>query len=387
MKKTAICTISSHNYMAYGLTCLMSAKAFNPCCDYFYLVADAYTEELYDDYKDNIRFVHLNEIGIPDKALLNMAFKYNIVEFNTSVKPKFFSFLFSKGYDTVIYLDPDIECYSSFDDMLCETEDKSIIVTPHKTTAINSKYIDDTAFLNCGIYNLGFIAMNKCAQTDLFLDWWDGKLRDQCFLDFAHGMATDQIWVELASTIFEGFYVLKNPGANVAFWNIHERSLKCNAGKYTINDVPLLFFHFSSLSLKCSDDFLNQLEADNPGFKEFYFRHAEKVRGNKPECFSNVPYSYSVYSDGSKITQDERWLFGFSDFLQKRFENPFDASKNGYENFISSRKCMKYLRASSGFDKLLLIMIKIFGCKNVNKMVGKVYISFVQHISKMFQEG
>ena len=39
--KTALCTISSNNFLPYGLTCLTSVAKFNDY-DLFYLIADEF---------------------------------------------------------------------------------------------------------------------------------------------------------------------------------------------------------------------------------------------------------------------------------------------------------------------------------------------------------
>ena len=220
--KTALCTISANNFLPYGLDCLLSNKEFNDY-DYYYLVADEFDETLYSEYTKDIKFIRLEEIGIDKRDLVELEFKYNIVEFNTCVKPAFYKYLFSLGYDNVIYLDPDIESYSKFtflDDLLTKN---NIVLTPHKCTAKKSTFFKDNDFLNNGIYNLGFIAMHKSEQTNEFLTWWDNALRDSCYVDYSNGMATDQIWANLAPVYFEGVFITKHPGMNLAFWNIDER--------------------------------------------------------------------------------------------------------------------------------------------------------------------
>lgn len=384
MSKVAICTISSHNYMAYGLTCLLSAGNFNEGSDLFYLVADEYNSELYKKYEDNVKFVNMDELDIKKEKLVEMEFKYNIVEFNTAIKPKFYMYLLSKGYDTVIYLDPDIECYASFSSMLEQTKDASIIVTPHKMTTHNSKHIDDSAFLNNGIYNLGFIAMNNCKETLRFLEWWNSKLEEQCYLDYLHGMATDQIWVELASTIFDGIHVLKDWGMNVAYWNIDERNWEYKNGICSVNQQPLVFFHFSSMSISCNQEFLKEIDADNPGFYTFYVEHIKRVKENDLDKFSNIPYKFASYEDGSFIEQEQRWLYGFSEYLKNIYANPFISGKNSYRTFIESRKSSKHLKAHSSDEKLLLLMIKVLGMKKSLAFTKKLSISIIQRIAEMF---
>ena len=384
MNKTAICTISSHNYMAYGLTCLLSAKKFNDNSDFFYLIADDFDEKLYRDYQKQIQFINLYKIGINNDDLINMAFKYNIIEFNTAVKPAFYNYLFTLGYDSVIYLDPDMECYSSFDSFLRNNRDKSIIVTPHKTSSIESEFIKDRSFLNNGIYNLGFIALNKSESTREFLNWWDDKLRNQCFIDYSIGLATDQIWVELASTIFDGFYVEKNLGLNAAFWNIHERRINYKNTKWYANNDELVFFHFSSLSARCDNGFLKRIDAINPGFISFYNEHIKKVTNNNIEKYGAIKYAFANYSNGKPIEKGERWLYGFSNTLQDIYKNPFIINNDSfYTKVISKHKILK--KDLNKEEKCISLLVNIFGVNKTIKLLSKLSTPGIRRLALHFE--
>lgn len=387
-KRIAICTISSNNYIPYGLTCILSAKEHNPNADYYYLIADEFKKELYsNDNRKGIKFISLDEIGIEKLEILNLSFKYNIVEFNTSVKPIFYEYLFKLGYDSVIYLDPDTECYDSFDTFLSRNRNYSIIVTPHKTTSVESDFIKDKVFLNNGIYNLGFVAMNKSDSTSKFLKWWSIKLKNNCFIDYADGLATDQIWVELASTIFDGFYVDKDCGLNVAFWNIHERLLTSIGGRYYVNDTPLIFFHFSSLSANCKKDFLEKIESLNHEFSELYNQHINKVIANGLDRYSIVPYAFSYFDNGEPITKEERWLYGFSNKLQDKYINPYSTRGKCFYKEIRGNELEMERKNLSGIDYKIAWFLKFIGIKRGiyfgERFGEQMSIAFVKHIAKL----
>ena len=57
-------------------------------------------------------------------------------------------------------------------------------------------------------------------------------------------MFTDQRCIDLVPGFFEHF-VLKDPGYNVAYWNLHARNLVWTGDGYTVDGSPLRFFHFS----------------------------------------------------------------------------------------------------------------------------------------------
>ena len=384
-KKVAIVTISSHNYLPYGLNCLMSAKEFNNSYDMFYLIADEYKKNMYSDYEKEISFLKLTEIGIPEKTLRMMEFKYNIIEFNTCVKPAAILWLFRKGYETVIYLDPDIECYSSFDDFLESIKDKAVVVTPHKMTTNESQIIKDEVFLNNGIYNLGFIAVNNSPEGVAFLNWWNSKLIDRCYINYSKGLATDQIWVELASTIFEGFFVCKNPGLNVAFWNLNERIIKKENDIIMVNDVPLLFFHFSSLSLNYKKEMVDIININNPEFESFFLMHLSKVKKYKPEFFSRIKYGFSEYSDGGKISPQERRLYGLSEKFQKDYCDPFDVNKNNcYRKRLEKVHRINVKKKTNKKEKIICISIRLFGLRKTLNFISS--FSHAETIAQIMEE-
>ena len=243
--KTALCTISANNFMPYGLDCLYSVKKYNDY-DLYYLVADEYRDELYVNYKEDINFIKLDDINISLEELLQMKYKYSLVEFNTSVKPAFYNYLFEKGYENVIYFDPDFKCYNNLKYLDEELEHSSIVLTPHKLTMKDNPLIPDNDILSNGLFNLGFIGMHRCEETLSFLNWWNEKLRDECYLDYLKGNATDQIWCNFVPILCANSKILRHPGMNVAFWNITERQVEIN-DEIMINGEKLLFINFSSL--------------------------------------------------------------------------------------------------------------------------------------------
>lgn len=379
--KTALCTISANNFLPYGLDCLLSNKKYNNY-DYYYLIADDFKENLYVDYNKDITFVKLTDLGIEREALIDMEFKYTIVEFNTSVKPAFYKFLFSKGYDNVIYLDPDIESYSNFSYLDSLLKQNNIVLTPHKCTSVQSTFFRDNDFLNNGIYNFGFIAMHKSEQTDLFLEWWDSALRNACYLDYSNGMATDQIWGNLVPVYFDGVYISKHPGMNLAFWNIDERKIQIN-DKINVNEQELLFIHFSSLSIGCNDELLKIIYNISPEFKYIYENHIKSVQSYKYTEYSKIPYKYNNYQNGVFISKEERRLFGFAK-LNKSYINPFETVKKSYYNDLRNNKIRFSIKIFNKNEKKLAMLIKFFGIKKILKISRYLSAFNERHISQLY---
>ncbi len=105
--KTVVFTIASKNYFAYVRTLMKSLEDSNPHMDRYVVVVD----ELDDEFialPRNFVLLELSRLDLPHPKCFQ--FRYDIMEFNTAVKPFAIRKLFEQ-YDRVIYLDPDIYVY------------------------------------------------------------------------------------------------------------------------------------------------------------------------------------------------------------------------------------------------------------------------------------
>lgn len=179
------------------------------------------------------------------------AFDYSVVEFCTATKGLMAEFLFDKlNYDAVIYLDPDTMLFSRLEEVLeaIEGEKADVILTPHLTDrefTENAIRSHEMAALKHGTFNLGFYAIANRKNGRKYLKWWAERLAKYAHIDFERGLFTDQKWANLAPYIFDGVEVFTYRTYNVATWNMTNRNITYEDGKWLVNDEPLRFYHFS----------------------------------------------------------------------------------------------------------------------------------------------
>ncbi len=247
MPRTAVFTIVSNNYLAYARTLIESLGKSNPSFERFICLADVAEDDL--AARDGTRMIEASTIGMPD--FHDMAFRYDVMEFNTAVKPFMFRWLLeAQGFDRAIYLDPDIFVYRP----LVEVEalldaGASGVLTPHGLRPLeDGGRPDDHDILQSGVYNLGFAAMTREREALDFIAWWGRRLQFQCYSDVANNLFTDQRWCDFAPSFMEKLSLLRHPGYNVAYWNFAHRKVEAQSGgAMTVNGEPLAFFHFSGL--------------------------------------------------------------------------------------------------------------------------------------------
>lgn len=188
-------------------------------------------------------------------TLVHKACFYDVLEFSTSIKPECFLHLLG-DHDAVFYFDPDIRLLSPLPAIQAwPAGGVSAILTPHILTPLpdDGHHPDNLDILRSGEYNLGFAAFRRAPEVTAFLAWWGSALREMCLADISRGVFTDQKWVNFATSFLAGVQVDRDPGCNVAYWNLHEREPVQAGGAWHVRGAggalhPIRFFHFSGYS-------------------------------------------------------------------------------------------------------------------------------------------
>ncbi|KAF3997447.1 glycosyl transferase [Glaciimonas immobilis] len=328
MNNKAAVTICSINYIAKALVLFDSYKFHNPS-DFFYLVI---VDRKIDDLK--IGRPGLNIIWVEDLKIDNLAqhaFAFDVIEFNTNVKPSALKFLLSK-YDAVLYLDPDMKVYSPLTLIFEALKSASLVVTPHSNTPIlDGNKPDDLDFLKFGAFNLGFVGVSRCDEGFSFLEWWSERCLHHGFYEPQLGLAVDQKWVNLAPIFFPNMQILHNKGLNVAFWNLHERHITKKHDVWVVNDdTPLGFIHFSSFNPGKPDEVAQKqsrfLPGSRPDFGLLAHEYAKELLENASDLYSKKSYGFDYFDDGTYITPAlRRFYAGLRGNVFKDEQNPFSA--------------------------------------------------------------
>lgn len=339
----AACTIVSPNYFAFARTVAASYRAQHPGHQFFVLIVSSATDRTpFEGH--GFTPVLLSELPLDD--MRREAMKFDILELNTNVKPTFLKLLFARyGLETVTYLDPDIFVYSPLLPVLdALTAGASAVLTPHITTPIpDRKLPSEQDHLYNGTYNLGFIALRRSPEADALLDWWERRCLDLGFSEGRTGLFVDQKWMNLAPGLFPNVRILRHPGTNMAYWNLHERELTGVLEAPTVNgDVPLCFFHFSGIVVDEPGSLSNHTNrfslADRPDLHALFAAYKSAVIAHRVSAAEQVPYGFDQLSDGTAITRLARRIYAqrvastsrdgsAADSESTRFQkgDPFDA--------------------------------------------------------------
>lgn len=321
----AAVTICATNYMAKALALRESYLSFHPKSDFYILIVDR-KHDRFKSLEPDVNILWVEDLGIKDFS--HYAMKFDIIELNTNVKASILSLLLL-DYNMVLYLDPDIYFYGTLEPVLRELESNSIVVTPHTLTPVmDGKVPSDIDFLRMGAFNLGFVGVAKCKEAFRFLDWWSKRCLEFGFYEPQAGLAVDQKWIDLAPSFFPGLKILRDPGLNVAFWNLHERAISRRDKIWVVNNEwPLRFFHFSSFNLEKPHVIAKKqsrfADESRPDLHELLDSYAATFRENETESYSSCNYGFNYFDDGMYVTPSLRRFYAALESQFPRNEDPF----------------------------------------------------------------
>jgi hypothetical protein len=307
-------TICSNNYLAQAKVLGDSFKKFHPDTRFIIGLVDTYSMDIdYGLFKE-FEIIPVAAIGIQN--IRELSDKYNIVELNTGVKPHYFSFLFSNyGAGKIIYLDPDIEVFSSFYEVFELLDQYNILLTPQNCVPIDDGDSPvDIDLLGTGIFNLGFIALSNYEKISFFLNWWNDRVLKYGYANPSYNMFYDQLWMNLVPVFFDNYYILKHPGYNMSPSNLHERKITgFNNGTPVVNgDHMLRFYHYSGFkhtkpSKICS--YSNRYTFDErTDIRVFYENYLIRLTENKIETIGAVVPSYCLKASTLPPGQKDHFL-------------------------------------------------------------------------------
>jgi hypothetical protein len=300
-----IFTIVSRNYAALAQTLMQSLAQAEPRARRVVVAADGPIPSL-------TPFAEVIEAAEVCEHFADMCVYYEALELNTAVKPYAFRALMARdGVESVTYLDPDIFVFRPLERVRQGLDRADLVLTPHLTRPlVGDASPNDHAILKSGSYNLGFASMRKAEKTAGLIDWWAARCRFDCRVDLKDGLFTDQRWMDLAPGFVDSVDLIREPGLNLAYWNLEGRELSRAADGWRVDGEPLAFFHFSGFdparprTLSKHQDRLS-VAAGSP-LAALLADYGQALLKNGHEDSRKVPYAHDRFGDGRRVTRTMR---------------------------------------------------------------------------------
>jgi hypothetical protein len=270
--------------------------------------------------------VRLTDLDIPD--LTRWTFDHDVVELCTAVKGQMLCKLLDAGAEKVIYLDPDIALLDDLAPVVSLLDRQNVILTPHQTEpdSERSAIIDnEIGSLKHGIYNLGFLAVAGTSEGRRFAMWWRDRLLAFCFDDIPNGLFTDQRWCDHVPVFFDGVYILRDPGYNVASWNLSRRPVTIEEdGTIRAAGQRLRFFHFTKVA-HVGEIMLERYSGDRIEVFELMKWYRRRLAAHAVTGLPKSWWAYGRYANGTEISREHRLAYRENPKLRQQYPDPFAA--------------------------------------------------------------
>ena len=330
--KKCVFTICTKSYIGLAEALFASMRDAGAAFDTFIVIVDHDVSDVKSDVATILSGKSF--CGYTDEEWIAQTFKYDVVEFCTSIKARSFLRFADQGYDALVFFDPDILVFDDMQDILSALEDHEVVVTPHRLN------MDSDIPSRGGLFNLGFLAVRNSAQSRSMLRWWDDRLLEHAFTDPARGFFTDQKWMDNLPLLLppHQLAVMRHPGMNLAPWNLEERQIKLDGTQALVRLRHLSdswekpsFVHYSAFNYRALaagkiTDKDRQVCGRSTGFESLVERLMEQLRDGRFLEFADIPYEYATYSNGAPIHPGHRRIYARLAANGREYTDPFDTN-------------------------------------------------------------
>ncbi len=330
MAHVAACTISSNNYLGLTRVLVDSYREHHPGAPVFVCIVDRPAPSI--PYAE-LGFIPVFAADLAIPSFANFAFRYDILELNTAVKPFFIKYLRDTyGLDRVFYFDPDIMIHDRLVGLERALEDHLAVLTPHLTRPLDNTFRPPERVIRmCGTYNLGFVGLRLDQRTAPFLDWWCQRLDRYCINDLPNGMFVDQSWMDLAPAYLESVAVVRDPIYNIAYWNLPHRRPARIGDHWEVDGRRAGFFHFSGVNIQALDAISKHQDRmdllTRPELRPLFEGYRDRILANGQAALGLIPYHYDTFTGSTvRIPRFARIALQETDPSALRWPDPFDRS-------------------------------------------------------------
>ncbi|MGH9049634.1 MAG: glycosyltransferase [Acidimicrobiia bacterium] len=196
------------------------------------LVIDDLAEECTGD-EECFDVVRASAIGLAPGDLAHLALVHDQAGLVAALTPALVRMILARGAPNALFLAPDVCIYAPLDDLAPLAEEHGLVVVPRLVQPPSPHDADTDAALRAGsALDDGLVAVGR--GHDDILNWWQQRLARP---------GETVAWLDLTPGMF-GAHVMRDPGYQVAAWNLSGRAVRRTDDGFEIDGRPLRSFRF-----------------------------------------------------------------------------------------------------------------------------------------------
>jgi hypothetical protein len=252
-------------------------------------------------------------------------FKFNSLQCATAMKGQLISYLLKAfpAEEQIVYLDPEMYVFQPFNEIWQMLSNYDIVLSPHHLeTSDPWDCSREIGTLQDGTFSSALVAVRNSAEGRHFADWWV-KMTSGDFHEQPQGLYIDQPYLN-SVPIFYHAGILRHPGYNLAFWNLHEhcRQLYWVEDQYFMTDWTS--FHCANFNNYAGllDSNMNTFIPDNWVYAQMWKNYKQDLEPLLPR-HSPFSWSYDFFYSGEKISDATRLRYREAKKHRSVEVNPF----------------------------------------------------------------
>jgi hypothetical protein len=333
------CTIVAKSYLSYARVLSTSFRQQHPDIPFFTLLADE-VDGYFDPAAEPFQLLQLTDLDIPD--LERFRFHYTQQPLSYAATPYLLAHLLARGFQRTIFFKQESLVVGNLAPVFDLLERRSIVLTPHLHAPLtgSDRIGRELTILQSGTFNVGMLGVTRTEPASRFLEWWQDRLRTHCRYDVPGGMHYEQRWLDLVPGFFEDVHVLRDPGYNVAHWNLPDRAVTMCGDAILVEGQPCRLFRFSGYEPDrpvAITKYFDRLTWENVGPARAVFdRFRRELEDAGYQVTKRFPYAYGVFDNGVPVPDIARVLYVNLGDDVRMFGDPLrTASPSSYFNWLN----------------------------------------------------
>lgn len=313
----AFCTLFDSSYLIRGLTLYKSLSDHLEQFVLYVLPIDNECEDILHELNlPNIEVISYNEFL--NDSLKEIRKNRSRAEFCWTCTPHIIEYVLEKcGASRVTYLDADLFFYSNPICLIEEMEEgnKEVLIVEHRYSK-ELEYLSDKA----GKYNVEFMCFKNSENAWEVLKVWSDLCDEWCFSRFESTRFGDQKYLDNWKEKYQCVHVLKNIGGGVAPWNVYGYELKNNGDVYSVDGVPIVFFHYHDFTIISDNEYKSSIKygaTDNKILVQLYDGYFSAIQKSMGLVASRIPWFGRYYDANQSRMKDKLfWNLDLKDFCE-----------------------------------------------------------------------
>lgn len=224
---------------------IRSLAKFCPSLKIYVLCMDAQTKLILERL-DLSYVICLNLAEVETEELLKAKADRGVAEYCWTLSSCFTWHVMQKylEIDLLTYVDADLLFYSDVQPLFDEIGDASIAIIEHRfPERLKDREVN-------GRFCVEWDSFRRDEQGLACLSRWRNQCIDWCYYRLEDGKMGDQKYLDEWPDRYSSCHILMHPGAGIAPWNYAQYRFEQDEAKnITVDDVPLIFYHFHQFQL------------------------------------------------------------------------------------------------------------------------------------------